>query len=226
MSFARQTLMILAKDLRIELRSREIVVAMVFFASLVVIILAFSFLWGQDISPDLGCGALWIALALSGTLGLNRAFDREREGDTFRALLLAPVPRPAIYLGKMAGVTLFMLIAELVSLLLIVLFFRTPVWDRILPLALILLLGTIGYAAIGSLFAAMLMRARARDILLAVILYPVILPLLAAGVRATAELLATPADMKVVWAWTRGLFVYDALFLTAALWIFEPLVVE
>jgi len=113
-----------------------------------------------------------------------------------------------------------------VSLLLVVLFFRTPVWDRFALLALILGLGTVGYAAIGSLFAAMLLRARARDLLLAVILYPVILPLLAMGVRATAELLAASADLRTVWAWTRMLAIYDVLFLTAALWIFEPLVVE
>lgn len=224
MSFLHATLAVLAKDLRVELRAREITYAMAFFAALVVLLFAFALTREGHANSDAAAGILWIAVALAGTLGLGRAFDREREGDTMRALLLAPVARPAIYVGKLVAIVLMMLLCALCATPLVALLFDSPLLRHPLPLALLLLLGTIGYAAVGSLFAAMLMRNRGRDVLLAILLYPIIVPILIAGARGTAALLADPVDVATAWFWAELLAVFDAVFITVALWVFEPLV--
>ena len=225
-AYLRAALAIAGKDLRIELRAKEVAYAMAFFAALVVLLFAFAFTREGRSDPDAAAGILWIAVALSGTLGLGRAFDREREGDTLRALLLAPVARSALYLGKLVGIVALMLFTEVVTALVVALLFSSPLLSpRGLPaLATLLMLGTLGYAAVGSLFAAMLARHRGRDILLGILLYPIIVPVLIAGARGTEALLARPIDLETAWFWARLLAAFDAVFLTVALWLFEPLV--
>ncbi len=225
MAFVRAALAVAAKDLRIEARAREIVYAMTFFSALVVLLFAFAFTREGVADGNAVAGVLWIAVAFSGTLGLGRAIDREREGNTLRALLLAPIDRSAIYVGKLLGITAFMLLAEAVAVPAAALFFQAPLLARAAPLALLLALGTVGYAAVGSLFATMLARARARDVLLGILLYPVALPVLIAGTRATQALLAYPApEWPDVWLWARIMLLFDLVFVTLALWIYEPLV--
>lgn len=224
MDFFRAAFAVAAKDLRVEARAREIVYAMVFFAALVVLLCAFAFTREGLADANAAAGVLWIAVALAGTLGLARAMDREREGNTLRALLLAPVDRSAVYAGKLLGITAFMLIAELAAAPLCALLFQAPLLSHVVPLAALLLLGTVGYAAVGSLFAAMLSRARARDVLLGLLLYPVALPVLIAGTRGTEALLASPAELATAWFWARLLFAFDVVFVTLSLWVYEPLV--
>ena len=224
MDFLRATLAIALKDLRIEARAREIVYAMIFFSALVVLLFAFAFTReGQSDLAAVG-GVIWIAVALTGTLGLGRAMDREREHGTMRALLLAPIDRTAIYLGKLIGITCFMLLAEAFALPLTALFFQTSLFDHALPLFALLLLGTLGYAAVGSLFAAMLARARGRDVLLGIVLYPVVIPILLAGTRGTQALLTVPADPALAWFWVKLMVAFDAVFIIVALWLYEPLI--
>jgi len=223
--FLRATLAVTSKDLRIEVRAREIVYSMVFFAALVVLLFAFSFTREGVADRNAVAGVLWIAVALTGTLGQGRAMDREREGNTMRALLLAPIDRTAIYLGKLLGIVAFMLLAEVSSVPLVALFFDVPLLSVGGTLMALLLLGTVGFAAVGSLFAAMLMRARARDVLLGILLYPVVIPILLAGVRGTQALLAVPvADVDGAWFWARMMLAFDVVFITVALWVYEPLV--
>ena len=119
---------------------------------------------------------------------------------------------------------LFMLLAEAVAVPMVALFFQSPLLDHAFVLAALLVLGTIGYAAVGSLFAAMLLRARAREVLLGILLYPVVLPILLAGTRGTQALLVMPVDLDGAWFWARLLLVFDIVFITVALWLFEPLV--
>jgi heme exporter protein CcmB len=227
-SFVRAALAVAAKDLRIEARAREIVYAMTFFSALVVLLFAFAFTREGIADGNAVAGVLWIAVAFSGTLGLGRAMDREREGNTMRALLLAPIDRSAIYVGKLLGITAFMLLAEAVAVPIAALLFSstgTSLLSHAAPLALLLGLGTVGYAAVGSLFAAMLARARARDVLLGILLYPVVLPVLIAGTRGTQALLAYPSpEWSEVWLWTRIIVLFDLVFVTLALWVYEPLV--
>jgi heme exporter protein CcmB len=171
---------------------------------------------------DVAPGFLFIAVLFSGTLGLSRAFDRERESDTMRGLLLAPVPRAAIFLGKALGMVAFMTIVQLVVVPLIWFFFNVDVFGRPGVLVLTLLSTTIGFAVVGSVFAAMLLRTRARDVLLPVVLYPILMPLLIAGVKALSGLFLDDLD----WFWVKFLVFYDLAFAVIALWVFESLVIE
>jgi heme exporter protein CcmB len=214
------------KDLRVELRSREIVYTMVFFA--VIAVLVFSFAFVKEGAPigDVATGILWIAITFSGTLGLSRGFDREREHDTMRGLLLSPAPRAAIFLGKAIGIAAFMVITELVVVPLVGVLFRADFARRPLELGATLALADVGFAVVGSAFAAMLLRSRSRDVLLPVVLYPVLVPMLIAGTKATAALLEAAPDLAVAGFWLRFLLVYDAIFLVVSLWIFESLVIE
>ncbi|MBI4511388.1 MAG: heme exporter protein CcmB [Deltaproteobacteria bacterium] len=226
MRFLRHAAIVAWKDLRVELRTREIVYTMVFFAVMVVLIFSFAFIEDGQAVGDVSSGILWIAVAFAGMLGLSRAFDREREGDTIRGLLLSPAERGALFVGKAAGIALFMLIAEAVVVPLVGVLFRAPVLAHPLELALLLILATIGFSVVGSVFAAMLIRTRMREVLLPVVFYPIVIPALIAGTKGSAALLATPSTLPVAYFWIKFLAVFDALFLSVALWAFESLVIE
>jgi heme exporter protein CcmB len=163
---------------------------------------------------------------LRGTLALGRAFERERQSETLRALLLAPAARPAIYVGKLLGIVALLAACEIVLVPLVALLFQAPLLARPAWLAVVLLTGTIGFAAVGTLFAAMLVRARTRDVLLPVLLYPITVPVIIAGVRATATLLQPEIDMASVQFWLALLACFDVVFVTLALWTFEPLMTD
>ena len=215
------------KDLRVELRSKEILLTMGYFGFLVVLIFSFSFYSNDAPISAVAAGILWVSVTFSGTLGLGRILEREKEGDCIRALLLSPVSRPAIYLGKTIGVLAFMVVVELVVVPAVDFFFNLRLsGEQVGLLALTLALGTIGYSVVGTLLAAMLLRARAKDVLLAIILYPLMLPVIIVGVKATSALIAPDLPMAEFIAWVRLLAVFDIVFLVAALWIFEPLVMD
>ncbi len=215
------------KDLRVELRSRELVYTVSFFAALVVIVFTFTFPQVDGpVVAHVAPGMLWVAIAFAGTIGLGRAFDREREGDTMRALLLAPAPRLAVFLGKAIAVALLMLAVAAVVAPLLTLFLGAHFFDQPGPLVLSIVLGAIGFSIAGSVFAAALLRVRTRDVLLPVILYPILIPLFVAATRTAADLLATPADLDDAWYWIAFLGMFDAAFLVVSLWVFESLVIE
>jgi heme exporter protein CcmB len=215
------------KDLRVELRSREIVYTMAFFAGLLVLVYSFAFPGGDlRVVKAAAPGMLWVALAFAGTIGLGRAFDREREHDTLRALLLTPVPRLSIFLGKAIAICALVLAVAVVATPLMVLWLNAPLFAYPGWLALVLVLGALGFAVIGSVFAATLLKVRSRDVLLPVILYPLLIPLFVCGTKVTAELLKDAPDFDVVQYWTAFLGIYDGAFLVLSLWIFESLVIE
>ena len=222
----RQAARIAWKDLRIELRSREIVYTMAFFGALLVVIFAFAF--PRDVRAVRGSvpGMLWTAIAFTGTIGLGRSFDRERENDTMRALLLAPVPRLAVFLGKAMSTALLVLAVAAVCAPLLVIFLDAPLFAYPLPLVLVIALGAVGIAVTGSVFAATLLKVRSRDVLLPVILYPLLIPLFVAGTKCTAGLIATIPNLDAAWYWIQFLGIYDTAFLVVSIWIFESLVIE
>ena len=224
--FLKTALLVLKKDVAIEVKSREIVYTTLFFAVSCVVIFSFSLLKQGEVREGLGAGILWIAIAFAGTLALGRTFERERYGETLRALLLAPAPRPAIYVGKLLGVVLLLLLAEALLTPLVALMFREPLFARPLLLAALLVAGTIGFAAVGTLFAAMLVRVRTRDVMLPILLYPITIPVIIAGVWGTSALLQSPPDESVAMMWIGLLVAFDAVFVTLALWTFEPLMTE
>lgn len=212
------------KDLRIELRSREIIYTMAFFGGLLAVVYSFVFPSKSDLIPYAAPGMLWVTIAFTGTIGLSRAFDRERENDTMRALLLAPIPRLSVFLGKAAAIALLVLGVACVVAPILTILLDAKLFARPGILALSLVLGSVGFALVGSVFSAALIKVRSRDVLLPVILYPLLIPLFFAGTQITAGTL-TGNDDKV-WFWMGFLGVFDAAFLVVSLWIFEALVIE
>jgi heme exporter protein CcmB len=214
------------KDLRIELRSREILYTMAFFGALLVVIFAIAFPLDMRAVRGSLPGMLWTAIAFTGTIGLGRAFDRERENDTMRALLLAPVPRLAVFLGKAMSTTLLVLAVAVVCAPLLAVLLDAPLFAYPVPLVLIVVLGAVGISATGSVFAATLLKVRSRDVLLPVILYPLLIPLFVAGTSCTAALVAEIPNFDAAWYWIDFLGIYDAAFLVLSIWVFESLVIE
>jgi heme exporter protein CcmB len=224
--FARVAWLVVRKDIAVEVRSWELVSTTVFFAFACVLVFAFAFVEEGRVVGNVGAGILWIAIAFSGTLALTRTFERERQTETLRALLLAPADRPALYVGKLAGILMLMGITEAILVPLVWLFFQAPIWSRPGLFFALLAAGTLGYAAVGTLFAAMLVRARSRDIMLPILLYPVTIPVIIAGVRGTAALMQSTPDAGVAQFWLGLLVFFDIVFVTLALWTFEPLMTE
>ncbi len=226
MSIFRQAGRIAWKDLRIELRSREIVYTMAFFGALLVVVYSFVFPSNPELVRLAVPGMLWVALAFAGTIGLGRAFDRERENDTMRALLLAPVPRLSVFLGKSIAIAALVLAVAVVVAPMLALLLGANLFDHAEILALALVLGAVGFSVVGSVFSAALIKVPSRDVLLPVILYPLLIPLFVAGTSVTAALLADPVNLDKAWYWMGFLGIYDAAFLVVSVWIFESMVIE
>ena len=224
--FLRAVWLILRKDLTVEVRSREIAYTTIFFAVSCILVFAFALVKEGKPPEDGAAGILWIAIAFAGTLALGRGFERERQAETLKALLLAPAARPAIYVGKLLGIVLLLIGAEVLLVPLVALLYQAPLLRAPGWLAVILVTGTLGFCAVGTLFAAMLVRARSRDVLLPVLLYPITVPVIIAGVRGTAALLQPTMDMESVRFWIALLVAFDAVFVTLALWTFEPLMTD
>jgi len=224
--FLRAALLVLRKDFAIEVKSREILYTTLLFALSCVLVFSIAFVKEGEPLEDAAAGILWIAIEFAGTLALGRTFERERYGETLRALLLAPAPRAAIYVGKMLGIVVLLAVCELLLVPLVALLFRSRLFEEPVLLAALLLTGTVGFAVVGSLFAAMLVRARTRDVMLPILLYPMTVPLMIGGVRGTVALTQTPVDRPSAIMWIVLLLCMDAVFLTLALWTFEPLMTE
>jgi heme exporter protein B len=224
--FLRTAWLITRKDLLIEVRSREILYTTLFFAVSCVLVFAFGFVDNGRALEGAASGILWIAIAFSGTLALGRTFERERQSETIRALLMTPADRPALYVGKLTGVVLLLAAVEMIIVPLTALMFQARLFAYPILMLGLLATGTIGFAAVGTLFAAMLGRTRSRDVLLPVLLYPITIPVIIAGVRGTAALLQPEVDLPMARAWLSMLVFFDLVFITLALWTFEPVMTE
>ena len=225
--FARAVWLILRKDLTVEVRSGEIAYTTLFFAVSCILMFAFALVREGRAPEDGAAGLLWIAIVFAGTLALGRTFERERQSETLRALLMAPAARPAVYVGKLLGIVALLAGVEIVLVPLVALLFQArAMLDHPFWLAAILVSGTIGFASVGTLFAAMLIRARSRDVLLPVLLYPVIVPVIIAGVRGTAVLLQPTVDTAILQFWLGLIVTFDVVFVTLALWTFEPVMTD
>jgi heme exporter protein CcmB len=226
MPFLKTALLVLKKDVAIEVRSGEIFYTTLFFAVSCILIFALAFVKEGEPVEGAGAGILWIAVLFAGNLALGRTFERERYGETVRALLLAPAPRAAIYVGKLLGIVVLLFLAECLLVPMVAFLFRAALFARPLHLAALLGLGTIGFASVGTLFAAMLVRSRTRDVMLPILLYPITVPVIIAGVLGTSALLQSPPEDPVAVFWIWLLVSFDVVFLTLALWTFEPLMTE
>ena len=222
----RAILLIVRKDLTVEVRSRELAYTTLFFAVSCVLVFAFSLVQEGRAAEGVGAGVLWMAIMFAGNLALGRTFERERQSETLRALMLVPAPRPAVYLGKLTGIVLLLAITEAVLVPLVALLFESALLSHPFWLASVVATGTVGFAAVGTLFAAMLVRARSRDVLLPVLLYPITVPVLIAGVRATVAIAQPEFDVEVVRFWLMLLVAFDIVFITLSLWTFEPVMTD
>ncbi|MCS7221960.1 MAG: heme exporter protein CcmB [Anaerolineae bacterium] len=221
--YLRKVLAIVWKDVVSELRTREIVSAMFVFALLATLIFQFAFDLRVDNVRQVVPGVLWVAIAFSGVLGLNRSFIMESDKGCLEGLLLTPVDRSAIYFGKMLGNLLFMLVVEVIILPLFALLFNLPMW---MPgILLVVLLGTFGLAAVGTLFSAMTVNTRAREVMLPILLFPVVVPVLIAGVRMTGGFLDGTA-LSEMRNWMQLLIGFDMVFLALAFMTFDYVVEE
>lgn len=224
--FFRVAWQVMRKDMTVEIRSREILLTTLLFALSVVLIFSFALVREGRAPDDVAAGILWVAISFSGTLAMGRTFERERYNDTLRALILAPADRPAIYVGKLLGLLLLLALVEVLLVPLVGLLFAAPIFAFPGKLVLLLLSGTLGFAAVGTLFAAMLVRVRSRDTLLPVLLYPITVPVMIGGVRGTAALFQAAPDEPMAQFWIALLMAWDAIFVTLALWTFEPVMTE
>jgi heme exporter protein B len=224
--FARTVWTVFRKDVTVEVRSRETLATTLFFALSAVIVFAVALVKDGRVVADAAVGILWVAIAFAGTLTLGRTFERERYTDTLRALLMAPAPRAAIYVGKLLAVLAVLLLVELMLVPLVALLFDAALLQRPVLLVALLVTGTIGFASVGTLFAAMLVRARSRDVLLPVLLYPMTIPVIIAGVRGTAAVSQPVLDAPMATFWLMLLVSFDTVFVTLALWTFDPLMTD
>ncbi len=224
MSYIRKILAIVAKDVAAELRTREMISSMVVFSLLVILIFNFAFDLRADNQQALAPGVLWVAIAFAGMLGLSRSFIMEKDRGSMEGLLLTPVDRSAIYLGKMLGNVFFMAVVEAIILPIFVVLFNLSAGD--LPLlAGVMILGTVGLAGVGTLFSAMAVHTRAREVLLPILLFPVVVPAMLAAVKLTAAILDR-LPFAEVQHWFSLLVAFDVVFTTLSLILFDYVVEE
>jgi heme exporter protein B len=219
-SYLRTVALVAAKDLRTELRSREQALSLAIFALLVLVVFNFAFDFTIVDFGELGPGILWVAFIFSGVLALNHSFRIEREQDRIDGILMAPIDRSAFYLGKVLSTVIFMSAVETVLVPLAAILFNQSITPRLALMVLALVLNTIGFAAVGTLFAAITTQTRRSEVLLPLLLFPAAVPIALAAVRATAHILAgRPFARYANWIYLSA--AYDLVFIAAAVLLFD-----
>jgi heme exporter protein B len=208
------------KDLISEIRSRENISSMLFFALAIILIFSFSFSMNLQAAKDLMPGLIWVAFAFSGILGLGKSFTVELQNDCLEYLQMSPTPPGTIYLGKLAANLVFMLIAEILLFPLFVIFFNLDVVEKLPLLLLIFLAGTLGLSSLGTLFSAMTVQIRAREVMLPILLLPLAVPVMIGSVEATRGVL-NGDPIELFRQWIDLLVVFDAIFTIISFWVFD-----
>lgn len=222
-SFIKAVAAVVWKDLRAEFRSRELFSAMLVFSLLIILIFNFALELDIKTRQSVTAGVLWATFAFAGTLGLNRSMAIEKDRGCLDGLLLAPVDRSAIYFGKVISNLAFMLIVEIIVLPVYSVLYNVNLFQP--GLLMVILLGSIGYVAVGTLLAAMSVQTRTRDILLPILLFPVVIPVLLAAVKASGGFLEG-ADLADILLPINLLIAYDIIFIGVALMVFDNVVEE
>ncbi len=204
-------LTIAAKDLRQEIRSKAVTVATVFFAAIVLIILAFAFSERAGLLSIIAPGALWVALAFAGVISAAQSYQSELEEGAYEQLLMYPIPRASIFLGKLLANWIYMTLLGFILIPITALFFAMRVDWNIGMLFLTVLLGTLGFALIATFYAALTANLRARESLLPVLMFPVVVPILLAAVRATGEIVGA-GDLSISSSWLQLLLAFDLVY--------------
>lgn len=225
MAFLRKAWVIFWKDMVVEYRTRERLTTMFVFALVVIIIFNFAFNPGTDAIQKIAPGIMWVAFTFAGMLGLNRSFAPEKDRGSFDGLLLAPMDRGAIYLGKLLGNVTLIGMVELITLPFFALFLNIPIFPHLPRLLVILALGTLGFASVGTLFAAIAVNTQMREVLLPVLLFPLSAPILIASVETTG-IVFDGGGWDELASWLKLLAAFTVVFLMASLLLFEYVVEE
>jgi heme exporter protein B len=225
MNFLGKLGVIIWKDLTTEFRSKEMILSMCLFAFLVLIIFAFAFDTGFKKIDGLIPGILWVAFIFSALMGLSRSFGSERDGGTLPGLRLCPISPWGIYLAKMIGTLIFTAIMEIFALILLVVLYNLNLLPFLLPLGLIVFLGTLGFSSVGTIFSAMASTTKARDVMLSILVFPITVPLIIASVKATGTIL-DGNPLEAVASWLKILVAFDLVFLLLAYLTFEFIMEE
>ncbi|MFZ2098197.1 MAG: heme exporter protein CcmB [Anaerolineales bacterium] len=223
MQFICSLTAIIWKDLVAELRSRELLSAMLVFALLVILIFNFSLELDAQTRATVTSGVLWVTFSFAGTLGLNRSMAMEKDRGCLDGLLLAPVDRSAIYFGKAIGNLIFMLIVEAIVLPVYSVLYSVNLF--VPGLLLVILLGSVGYVAVGTLLSSIAVQTRTRDVLLPILLFPLVIPVLIAAVKASTGFLQG-VEFVDISPWINLLVVYDVIFIAVAFMVFDYIVEE
>ena len=220
----KQLLALVAKDVRIELRRKESVTSMMMFGILVTVIFNFAFEPSGSQSLSIAPGVLWVALTFAGMIGLNRSLAIDLDNDSMQGLLLAPVSRGNLYIGKVLSNFLFMLIADAVILPLFIVFYDLRLETELLWLAFIAVLGTFGFATVGTILSVISSNTRMSEVMLPVLQIPLTLPMILAAVAATVAVLAN--DAEGLSSWMNLLIGFDIIFFVVSYLVFDYVVEE
>ena len=220
MNFLNQVGAILWKDILTEYRTKDALTSMLIFGLLLILMFHFAFEPDSRETEKFGPGLLWMTFIFAGILGMNRAFATERENDSLQGLMLAPVDWSAIYLGKMLANLVFMLLAESVILFCFALFFNFSLMPRWGWMVTITVLGTLGFASVGTILAAVSMNTRMSDVMLPILLLPIALPVVIGAVESTAAILTDPPGESLTF-WIKFLVVFNVIFITLPLLLFD-----
>jgi heme exporter protein B len=223
MSFWRKVIAITWKDVLAETRTKEIILAVLFFALLVIIIFSFAFGTNQDLVKQVAPGMLWVTFAFSGVLSLNRAFVMEKEDGCMEGLMVSPVSREAIYVGKLLGSLLFLLVIEAAALPIFAFLFNLNVIS--VQQVVIIFFTTVGFVAVGTLFSAMAVNTKAREMVLPILFFPIVAPIIILAVQAS-ELALAGEPWSSIFPMLLPIVAFDAIFLVVSFFIFAFVIEE
>ncbi len=209
------------KDILLEIRTRDTVVSVLVFAVLVVVVFNFALNISPGLEEELAPGVLWVAFAFAGVLAMNRAFVLERDRGNLEGLLLTPVSRDSIYFGKMLGTLLFMIIVEAMLLPVFAVLFDFSSFS--LGFVLAIFLATVGFATVGTLFSAIAVHTRSREIMLPLLFLPVIMPVIVAAVESSGRSVGGEVS---VGKWLGLIAIFDLVYLVVCPWVFGAVVEE
>ena len=225
MQFARLVFVIMAKDLRAELRTKEAINASLAFAMVILIMFSFAFDPQEETTREISGGLLWIVFAFAGTLILNRSFARELPNDCLDALISAPVSGPVLFLGKALANYILVLAVEAVALPVFTIFYNVRIAQQLPTLILVMLLATWGMTVIGTVFSALTVNIRLREVMLPMLTYPILVPVLMSAMRLSAALVMGQAIAGDNEAWFKMLIGFDVMFTAVSLVLMETVLV-
>ncbi len=223
MAFWRKVLAITRKDIISEFRAREIIGSVLVFVLLVILIFNFAFGAANEVISKTAPGMLWVTFAFAGVLSLNRAFIMEKEEGCLEGLMVAPISRDIIYAGKMLSCLVFLLVVEVIALPIFAFLFNLNVFSG--EILIITLLSTVGFVACGTLFSALAVKTRARELVLPVLFLPIVIPVIICAVKATGLAMEVKSWTDIT-NWLLIIGSFDLIFLVISFWVFSFVIEE